>query len=159
MKALLHVLFCTFIYAACHTTPTKENVQSVDANAISEEPVIQDSLSSDQIKKLSWIQNVFAEVYPVSLEETITNFRRDEAPDKEIEIWLHMATAYQQFIANGRNINYQKKKDAFSLLLLRSMMPAEEAIHEMPPGTLSEEEMATILKDFNRQPIPLEIKK
>jgi len=82
------------------------------------------------MEKVRRIQKSLREVYPVFLEETVTNFKRDHNPDKEIAIWLNMASAYEKFINRHPGADSLKKQEAFKLILLRSMMSDREAIQQ-----------------------------
>jgi hypothetical protein len=80
-------------------------------------------LSEDQIKKITRIHAVFFEVLPVSLDETLTNFKRDLNPDSEIEIWMGMADEYEKCIENSQTkLDLNQKKEIFKSILSGSMM-------------------------------------
>jgi hypothetical protein len=145
-------------FIACDSPQDKPKEITMNSKDISVGPVVHDSLSSDQLDKVMRIQKIFAEVYPVSLDETVTNFKRDLNPDKEIQIWLNMAAAYQEFISRNSAIDSSKKQDVFNLLLLRSMMPDEEAIKESKVKHLSDQEIAEVLRYYKSAPSPITVK-
>ncbi|MEZ0129245.1 hypothetical protein AB9T88_05470, partial [Flavobacterium sp. LBUM151] len=66
-----------------------EAIKIVNIDTIKQGPIVHNELSNDQLEKIKKIQTTFSDVYKISLEETITNFKRDRNPDNEIEIWLH----------------------------------------------------------------------
>lgn len=130
MKTILFICSAVLVFCSCSSNG-KEAQQSLfispDKIRISE--IVHDSLTTQQIDAIKIIQSTFLEVYPISLEETITNFKRDQHPDNEIAIWQHMANAYTQYLASKKPaLNLETKKEVFKLLLSRSMMPEEQAI-------------------------------
>jgi hypothetical protein len=138
---------------------SKDEPETVTMNAkdIQLSPVVHDSLTSEQLEKVKKIHSVFSEVDSSSLETTITNFRRDMNPDKEIAIWLSMADAYEKFTSNNSKIDLNKKQDAFKLILLRSMMPDDEAINQGKIKYLSDKEIREILRYYNESPTPVTV--
>src|SRR5687767_2424991 len=134
----LSLIFLLSCLIACDSLKKESQIQKLNSKDISLGPIRHDSLTADQLNKVQRIQMTFAEVFPASLEETITNFKRDQHPDKEIEIWLNMAAAYEKFISKDPLADSAKKKDTFRLLLLRSMMTNEEAIKEAQIKHLSD---------------------
>lgn len=149
MKLAYFILFLFFELVACNSASEESKVTKMKASDIKVGPVIHDSLTSEQIEKIKKIQTIFAEVYPVSLEETITNFKRDQNPNKEINIWLSMADAYFRFTSSNANVDSTKKQEAFNLLLLRSMMTDKEALEEAKVKSLSNREVTEILQYYN----------
>ncbi|MBL7560742.1 hypothetical protein JAO71_13115 [Olleya sp. YSTF-M6] len=97
----------------------------------------------------------------MSLEETISNFKRDQNPDNEISIWLNMAKVFKVFTLE--NVEHQKlevKKEAFRLILMRSMMSEKEAINKADLKLLNENKAKEILKNYSldKKPIKIESK-
>lgn len=121
-------------------------------------PIRHDSLSADQLERIKSIQATFAEVYPVSLDETITNFKRDLDPDKEIAIWMQMANAYKKFVT-ASTPDSTKRKEAFELLLLRSMMSGDEAVKQARITKLTDQDVKAILRNYAADPMPVTVTK
>ncbi|PXY44460.1 hypothetical protein [Flavobacterium hydrophilum] len=134
------------------------NIKTVNPNEINQGPIIHNELSHEQIEKIKKIQATFADVYKISLEETITNFKRDRNPDNEIEIWLNMVHAYEKFILKDSEITLNKKSEVFKLILMRSMMDEKEAIKETDCKILNEKEITEILSYYIFKSAPLLIK-
>eukprot|EP01035_Chromulina_nebulosa_P055322 gene55322-75815_t len=113
LPAFLLLTIFGFTLFSCKTNDKSENskVQTINANDLTLSPVVHDTLNSDQIERITKIQRAFSEVNPSTLEETITNFKRDRNPDNEIAIWLAMANAYEKFTAKNTSININKKKE------------------------------------------------
>lgn len=108
---LILILVATFMFYK--KAQKNEKTQTINPNNLVPGPIVHDKLSDEQIEKITKIQTVFYDVYPVSLEETITNFRRDRNPDNEIKVWFTMMQAYEKFVSNHAEITLEKKSDAF----------------------------------------------
>lgn len=120
--------------------------------------IVHDSLTQKQLLDIENIHAVFSEVSSASLEETITDFRRDQNPDDEIAIWLKMASAYQKFcLVNGPQLELNKKKEVFAAILMRSMMDDKEVLDNLKVKYLSIEELKEALTYYNTPASPLKI--
>ncbi|GAL64192.1 hypothetical protein [Algibacter lectus] len=118
------------------------------------------ALTDEQLAKIKDIQETFNEVYPVSLDETITNFKRDQNPDNEINIWQNMANAYKAYaVDNTEEEKLGARKEAFRLILMRSMMPDKEAVSSSELKILSESEAQEILKNYTLEAKPVKVEK
>ncbi|MEO8255531.1 MAG: hypothetical protein ABI554_14210 [Flavobacterium sp.] len=153
MKNYFYFLFL-FLILSCNK---KENqVQKINPNDIRINEVVHDSLTSEQIEKIKTIHNIFAEVDKSSLEQTITDFKRDLHPDNEIEIWLQMANAYKNYLSKNSK-NLEEKKEIFKLILCRSMMNTEKAIENSDLKYLNKEDAEEVLSFYNNEPKPLTV--
>ena len=146
---------------ACNSAKDENpKVQTMNPNDIEINEVIHDSLTSEQIDKIKRIQSVFEEVYPVSLEQTITDFKRDLNPDSEIAIWLQMADAYENYVNSKKvKLNLDTKKEVYKLILSRSMMPDAEAISNSKLTILTEKEAKEVLRFYSAKPDPIDVVK
>lgn len=129
----------------------------MNPNDIQLSEVVHDSLTADQIQRIKKIQSTFAEVYPMSLEETITNFKRDQNPDNEIDIWLQMANTYHKYVSSKQSkLDLNTKKEVYKLILSRSMMSDEEAIANSKLTILTEKEAKEVLSYYKLKPDPID---
>lgn len=145
--------------SACNSNHQNEQKpMKVDVSTLHVSPVVHDTLSPAQVEKIEFIHNTFAEVQPGTLEETITDFKRDQNPDNEIAIWLSMANAYKKFVQKkGSNLDIASKKEAYKLILLRSEMSSKEAVVEAKPKLLSAADVSDILGFYDQAPEPIKI--
>jgi hypothetical protein len=145
--------------SACN--PNHQNEQEsmkVDVNTLHVSPLVHDTLSPAQLEKIGFIHNSFAEVQPGTLEETITDFKRDQNPDNEIAIWLSMANAYKKFVQKkGSSLDIAAKKEAYKLILLRSEMSGKEAVAEAELRLLSSADVSDILSYYDQAPEPIKV--
>ncbi|HEY5750192.1 MAG TPA: hypothetical protein VIU12_29200 [Chryseolinea sp.] len=155
----LHLLIMT-LTAALISCGTKNQENSKTKEIAIEElklsEVVHDSLTTVQIKKIEEIHRTFAEVISSSLEETITNFKRDQHPDNEIAVWITMAKAYERF-TSSKELSLDKKKEAFDIILLRSMMTEAEVLERIKSSDLTSDEVKEIFSYYADAPEPLKV--
>ena len=159
MKKLLLIAFLPLLFMSCGESGTTDsNVQTVNIEDLTPGPIAHETLTEDQLNKIGFIQESLSEVYPVSLDETITNFKRDQNPDNEINIWLKMVNAYQAFATiNSEAEKLESRKEAFKLILMRSMMPADQAITSSELKILTEDEIQGIMTTYNLDAAPIKV--
>lgn len=115
---------------------------------------VHDTLTKQQLENVKRIHSAFSEVMHSTLAETIDKFKRDQHPDREIAIWLKMATAYERFAVQKHIEEYDKKKEAYELLLLRSMASEEHVLRKYRFHYLSVEEVNEVLSYYAEPPLP-----
>jgi type III secretory pathway component EscV len=161
MKNRILLLSTILLVVSCNSGKENEqNIQTINPKDIRISKVVHDSLTVEQIDKIKKIHSTFAELSPVSLEETIINFKRDQDPDSEIAIWLQMVRAYEKYISNLEGkLDLNTKKEVYSLILLRSMMSEKEAIASSKLVFLTEKEAKEVLSYYTAIPDPIEVVK
>lgn len=154
---LLYFTILVFIFS-CKKENTTYSISDFENIELS--PVKDIEFSIEQLAQIDYIHNTFREVYPISLEETINNFKRDKNPDNEIGIWMNMVESYRPFAEkHKKENNLSLRKEAFKLILMRSMMPNKEAIEASELEFLSKEQIEDILESYNSEAKPLTIEK
>lgn len=161
MRNFIFIVILTALLISCkEKTKPDSSVQNTNIENLTPGPIVNESLSEEQLDKIKFIQETFNEVYPVSLDETITNFRRDQNPDNEITVWLNMANTFKPFASvNLGQEKLEVRKEAFKLILMRSMMPEKEAISSSDLKLLSENEIQEILKNYTLDVKPIKVEK
>ena len=161
MRKFILITTLTFSIISCkEKTKSNSNVETTNIENLTPGPTVHESLNEKQLEKIKFIQETFDEVYPVSLEETIENFKRDQNPDNEINIWLNMAKTFQPFAnQNSGEEKLEIRKEAFKLILMRSMMSEKEAISSSELKFLSEDDAKEILKIYTLDAKPIEVEK
>ncbi|MFH7005001.1 hypothetical protein [Flavobacterium bizetiae] len=154
---LILILVATFMFYK--KAQKNEKTQTIIPNNLVPGPIVHDKLSDEQIEKITKIQTVFYDVYPVSLEETITNFRRDRNPDNEIKVWFTMMQTYEKFVSNHPDITLEKKSEAFKLILTRSMMDEDKVRAQTETQLLTNNEVNEIFSYYTEKSQPLLIEK
>lgn len=159
MKEFLYLLITILFLSSCNSESDKQKeTQLIDPNEIRINEVVHETLTSDQLAKIKKIHSTFQEVDKISLEETITDFKRDLNPDNEIKIWLTMAEAYQNYLDSKKGkIDLNTKIEVYGLILSRSMMPDEEAIKNSNLKILSKKEAEKVLSFYKAEPDPIDV--
>jgi len=78
-------------------------------------PIRHKSLPESFLIRAKLVQRTLADVLPMSLDETINNFRRDFHPWEELVYWERMAAAYLDLTA-GQNFSLEKRNEVLSAL-------------------------------------------
>lgn len=142
-----------FLFISCNNKG--EKLEKINADTIKPNEIVS-VLTLEQIEKIKTIHTTFAEVEKSSLEQTITDFKKDLHPEDEIEIWMHMAKAYKGYLSKNKK-NLEEKKEVFKLILSRSMMNSEEAIANSNLKHLSKKEAQEVLRFYNSAAEPLSV--
>ena len=79
------------------------------------------TLPKKLIERIKLFKGILAEVETSSLEETITNFKRDLYPENEIRIWEKITKYYQSFITENKIEDLAIQKEVFKTILATSM--------------------------------------
>lgn len=142
IAGLLLILLSIFISYKKAQKNQKE--AKFDPNKIIPGPIVHNQLSQEQLEKITKIQSAFSDVYSISLEDTIANFKRDRNPDTEIKVWLNMLHAYEKFTLKDPQITVEKKSEVFKLILSRSMMEENKVRTQTEFKLLNENELDEI---------------
>ncbi len=157
---LKNIIFLTLavFFISCQNKNTKNSgVENLTPGS-----VVHESLSQRQLNQIEYIQETFYEVLPVSLEETIVNFKRDQNPDHEINIWVNMAKSYKVFLLkNPEEEKADLRKEAFRAIYMRSVMSEEEVINNSDSefSLLTEHDIRELLSTYKLDPEPIKINK
>ncbi|GAA0733919.1 MULTISPECIES: hypothetical protein [Aquimarina] len=133
------------------TKKQKSETITIDPNELIPGPIQHENLSEDQLTKIKSIHQTFEEVYPISLEETITNFKRDLNIDKEINLWLKMKGTFENVLNEKQYNKVEERKDVFKIILMRTMMSKNEVKSNVEINELSENDADYILSEFEKQ--------
>jgi len=68
-------------------------------------------------------------------------------PEKEIQVWENMAKVYIE-VDSQFGLTFEQKKDAYSLILMRSMCGELDFKKNMPKNSLSDATVGHILKRY-----------
>ena len=151
---ILPILLILTIFS-CKTKEEPETPKPLAPQELTPGPIVHDTLTTDQLKKIETIQQTFAEVNPSTLEETIDDFKRDQHPDREIESWLAMAHAYGKFTTKHKGLDLNKKTEAYRLILMRSMEDETNARAEIGLKYLTDKEVKEIFSYYTLEARPI----
>lgn len=93
------------------------NTRDININGAIKTPI----LPAGFIKRVQKFKKILAEVEKTTLEQTIANFQQDRHPERELKIWEHITSNYQNFIISNPNLTLEEKKDVFKVLISLSM--------------------------------------
>lgn len=147
IKLSLFVLVTGLIYC----TPKHQEKPVVQERVVPEPDSagrFHDPLTHAQLKEIERIHTAFSEVNSRSLDQTINYFRAHQNPSKEIADWLKMVDAYERFTLNKHIEEYDKKYEAYQLILRRSRMTEQDVIEKVEIIYLTEKEVKEILDYF-----------
>jgi len=161
MNQFLKLLLATLLITSCNSSnEDQQEIQKLDPNEIRMNEIVHDELTDEQLTKIKKIHSTFQEVDKTSLEQTITDFKRDLNPDNEIAIWLNMAEVYQNYLNSVNNtIDLNTKIEVYQLILSRSMMPDDEAIKNSNLTLLTKAEAEKVLEFYKAKPDPIDVVK
>lgn len=144
-SALLFVISCN--------DNTKEGNEAITAetNNLNANAFENLELTSSQTENIQLIHHAFEDVYPVSYEETLNNFKKDLNIDREIELWLIMKSTYEQVLREKDFTGLEQKREVFQLILLRTMMRNEEVKQKVIINELDPEDVDYVLEKFEEQ--------
>ena len=122
MKNYIKTLFSSLFKP---TDRGSKKIQWVDINKINIDstPIRHKVLPQSLIAKIKDIHSIFKEVFSISLEKMIDNFKRDTHPEKEVWIWEAMAETYKSYTLEHPSTFEEKKRELFMLLLDGSGAP------------------------------------
>lgn len=129
-------------------------VSSVPIANLRQSPINTTLLSEPQIERIRTLQMIFAAVYPETARDWLETFSRDTFLDREIRVWEHIALAYMQ-IAQVDLVSQEMKKEAFELLLARSLASTKEVLAEARLVHFSPQTANRLLKKYSLKPMPV----
>lgn len=125
-------------------------------HALTPSPIGTSLLTQEQKHRIILINKVFAIVFPQSKKETIEDFSRDHNPDREIKIWEHMARAFMK-VSENPFIDDKFKREAFALLLMRSMKNTNDVLREIKLDSINKKQATALLKAYELKPKPIRV--
>lgn len=128
----------------------------MDVDKLQSGPILRNSLSEAQLEKIDYLVKTFKEVDPTTREKWIEDFKKDQNPDREIEIWLMMAQAYNAYCGE-KTLDPKIKKEVFSLVLMRSSASEDEVLKHMNLKYLSVGEAKQVMKAYTLAAKPIRV--
>jgi hypothetical protein len=99
----------------------KKVMKKVKLSELKMGPVRQDILPEGFIVRVQKYKEILREVETSPLEQAINCFQRDLHPERELQIWENIASAYKLSSKNNPEWTLEEKKEAFGELLLASL--------------------------------------
>ncbi|UOG76213.1 hypothetical protein MTX78_06345 [Hymenobacter tibetensis] len=152
----IYTLAIVALLQACQNQDNKSTGTWSDVNKIQAGPILRDSLSNAQLGKVDYLVETFKEVDPTTRENWIEDFKKDQNPDREIEIWLMMAKAYTTY-CEGKPLDSRIKKEVFKVILMRSSVSEDEVIKSMDLKYLSVGDAKQVMKAYTLAAKPIRV--
>jgi hypothetical protein len=127
--------------------PAAGTVQWVDPKSLKEGPIQRETLSTEQMDRISKLYDIVAEVDGSSMDKWVDGFKRDVHPDDEIAVWERMAKAYEPFVASHR-LSLPAKKEAFKIILMRSMAGEDDVLARLQLKVLTRAEAIELMHTY-----------
>lgn len=150
---IIAVIGIALLIFSCNNKGKKQESETVtiNPNELIPGPIQHEDLTEEQLTKIKSIHKTFEEVYPITLEETITNFKRDLNIDREINLWIKMKGTFENILNEKQYSKVEEKKDVFKIILMRTMMSKNEVKSNVEINELSENDTNYILSEFEKQ--------
>ncbi len=120
-------------------------IEEIEIALIRRGPIRRESLTPEQVARLSTLHKTFAEIDTSSLGTWIDNFKRDVNPDHEIAIWERVAKAYRSYCSE-RELSIEAKKEVYRIALYCSMMSEDDVLKRLQLKELTELSKADALE-------------
>ncbi|WP_405631754.1 GIY-YIG nuclease family protein [Pseudoalteromonas sp. Ld20] len=128
----------------------------MDISNISQSPINTSILTEKQKQRVITINDVFCEVFPNEESKALENFSRDHNPDREIEIWEHMAKAFMK-VSTQPFLTKDFREEAFKLLLMRSASHTKHVLINRTSIYIDDKQAKLLLKAYELKPKPLRV--
>jgi len=152
--------FILVVILGCGQSPAPNSnagkTQWVDPTKLLPGPIQHAQLSEQQLSRIKALQETFAEVDPQPLEKWIDDFKRDQNPDAELEVYESMASAYTTYCST-RKLSLEEKNEVYSIVLMRSAATDGEVLTHINARFLQESEVKEVLKGYSDSPKPIKI--
>ncbi|WP_373547021.1 hypothetical protein [Chamaesiphon sp.] len=112
------------------------------------------SVNREQYERIEIIAAILKNVYPDNIENWILDFSRDSIPESEIIIWENIAKAFIK-IDSEKYLNEEQKKEAYKLLLMRSLMSTANVIERYKSKLFCLKITKRILAAYKASPKPM----
>lgn len=133
-------------------------IRLADLRKLSESPIGTSALTAEQLDRAQILNMILAKIYPIARKAWLEGFTRDQHPEREICIWEHIAKAY--LTIDGINIAPDElKKEAFSLLLSRSMYSTAHVLEQAKLKHFTQSSAKRLLAAYELRPKPIVIRR
>src|SRR6476660_6006278 len=99
---LLVVFAVSAIYVLTNSSTASKYEAAKQSKGMRVDPIGHANLAPARVERIRRLEPVFAEFYPISHEEWLDGFQRDESPENEIMIWEQVASTYTAFLNENK---------------------------------------------------------
>lgn len=119
----------------------------MDVQSLRPGPVRHPSLPDELVARVQAFHETLQAVDGFTLEERLDGFRRDVHPEREVAVWERLAGVYRAF-CRDHSPSPEARKEAYRVLLLRSMASEEEVRRQLLPEHLSANQVAELFRMY-----------
>ena len=95
---ILTLIGISVLIISCSNKKAENKTVMINPNEIVAGPIQHNELTDNQLLQIKSIHKTFEEVYSISLDETIINFKSDLNIDTEIKLWMNMKVTFNNVI-------------------------------------------------------------
>lgn len=92
----------------------------------------------------------------MSYEKAVDLYKRDLDPESNLVIWEEMARVYNLF-CKSRCGTAAERMDVYRALLLRSMLPNEQALARLQAKVITASEASNIVSQYKLEAKPIDV--
>ena len=134
----------------------EEKVVEMDPNDIQMNGYVHKFLPEELLSRIKATTDTFEIVDGMSYEKAVDLYKRDLDPEANLVIWEEMARVYNQF-CKSRCGTAAERMDVYRALLLRSMLPNEQALSRLQPKVITASEAANIVSQYKLAAKPIDV--
>ncbi len=136
---------------ACSAPEATETDVAFDEKDYTLGPVQQDELTPEQLEKISYFSKVFGQVDYYPEEEWVKDMKREADPEKEINVWYHMAQAFEAY-NEAHKVDIYTQIEVYNLLMWRATYPAEAVLQQVQLEKLTPEQALQAMSYYQLEP-------
>jgi len=139
--------------AACQSREPSITEQ-VSPSTLRLAPIRHDELSQELVARITKLHDTFQDVDPTPLSKWLDDFKQDQHPDREVEIYEAMARAYTAY-CRGRDLTADAKREVYGVVIQRSAESDADVLNHLKLKSLSVDDAKAILKLYDMPPAPI----
>jgi len=134
----------------------EDKVVEMDPNDIQMNGYVHKALPEELLVRIKATTDTFEIVDGMSYEKAVDLYKRDLDPESNLVIWEEMARVYNLF-CKSRCDTAAERMDVYRALLLRSMLPNEQALARLQAKVITASEAANIVSQYKLEAMPIDV--
>jgi hypothetical protein len=155
LLVVVHVVTCLMSSVGCKSNEPSHTAK-VEPSQLQPGPIRHEELSPDLVARITKLHDTFQEVDPTPVSKWIDDFKRDQHPEREIEIYEGMARAYAAF-CRGRALSVDAKREVYGVVIQRSAAQDDDVLNNIQLKVLTLDDVKAILKLYDVPPNPIRV--
>ena len=134
----------------------EDKVVEMNPNDIQMNGYVHKSLPEGLLVRIKATTDTFEIVDGLSYDKAVDLYKRDLDPESNLVIWEEMARVYKLF-CESRCSTAAERMDVYRALLLRSMLPNEQALARLQAKVITTSEAANIVSQYKLEAKPIDV--